>query len=134
MIKVTEEIAEQDVNRWLDAKKFSESKRITMKESIKEMVGYVMEGNLIISDDGKITQKLNFEIGEEEKVFELNYKNRIDLDDIHKRMVGSQVKAGDVDGRIRVYASALTSKPYALIGKLDSTDWSVASTIASFFF
>lgn len=134
MSKVTEEIAEKDVQRWLDTKKFSDEKRTNMESTIKEMVGYVKEGNLIISVEGKITQKLNFEIGEEEKVFELEYQNRISVDDIHKRMTGSQVKAGDVDGRIRVYVAALTRKPYALIGRLDSTDWSVASTIASFFF
>jgi hypothetical protein len=134
MSKVSEEVAEKDVQRWLDTKKFSEEKRTNMEASIKEMIGYVKEGNLVISDEGKITQKLNFEIGEEEKVYELEYQNRISVDDIHKRMTGSQVKAGDVDGRIRVYVAALTRKPYALIGKLDSTDWSVASTIASFFF
>jgi hypothetical protein len=134
MSKVTEEIAEQDVNRWLDTKKISEDKRQSLKETIKDMIGYVKEGNLIISNDGKITQILNFEIGEEEKVSEFQYQNRISVDDIHKRMTGSQIKAGDADGRIRIYVSALTRKPYALIGKLDSTDWSVASTIASFFF
>lgn len=134
MNRVTEEIAEQDVNRWLDTKKFSKDKRQSMKETIKEMVGFVKEGNLIISDDGKITQVLNFEIGEEDKVTEFQYQNRISVDDIHKRMTGSQVKAGDADGRIRVYVAALTKRPYALIGQLDSTDWSVASTIASFFF
>jgi hypothetical protein len=105
-----------------------------MRETIKDMVGYVKNGNLTISEDGKITQVLNFEIGEEDKVTEFQYQNRISVDDIHKRMTGSQVKAGDADGRIRVYVAALTRKPYALIGKLDSTDWSVASTIASFFF
>jgi hypothetical protein len=134
MSKVSEEVAEKDVQRWLDTKKFSDEKRTNMEASIKEMVGYVKEGNLIISDDGKITQKLNFDIGEEEKISEFEYQNRISVDDIHKRMTGSQVKAGDVDGRIRVYVAALTRKPYALIGRLDSTDWSVASTIASFFF
>jgi hypothetical protein len=134
MSKVSEDVAEKDVNRWLDAKKISDDKRQSMSDTIKEMVGYVKEGNLIISDDGKITQVLNFEIGEEDKVSELQYQNRISVDDIHKRMIGSQIKAGDVDGRIRVYVAALTKKPYALIGKLDSTDWSVASTIASFFF
>jgi hypothetical protein len=134
MSKVSEEVAEKDVQRWLDTKKFSDEKRTNMEASIKEMIGYVKEGNLIISDDGKITQKLNFDIGEEEKISEFEYQNRISVDDIHKRMTGSQVKAGDVDGRIRVYVAALTRKPYALIGRLDSTDWSVASTIASFFF
>jgi hypothetical protein len=134
MSKVSEDVAEKDVNRWLDAKKISDDKRQSMSDTIKEMVGYVKEGNLIISDDGKISQVLNFEIGEEDKVNELQYQNRISVDDIHKRMIGSQIKAGDVDGRIRVYVAALTKKPYALIGKLDSTDWSVASTIASFFF
>lgn len=134
MNKVSEEVAEADVLRWLDAKRFSETKKASLKDTIKEMVNYVMEGNLIISDDAKITQILNFEIGDEAKIKEFNYRNRIDVDDIHKRMIGSGVKAGDVDGRIRVYVSALTSNPYATIGKLDSTDWSVASTIASFFF
>ena len=132
--KVSEEVAESDVNRWLDAKRFSESKRESLKDSIKDLVGYVMEGNLVITEQAKIVQKLNFEIGDEIKLSELSYRNRIDVDDIHKRMIGSHVKAGDVDGRIRVYVAALTSQPYATIGKLDSTDWSVAGTIAGFFF
>jgi len=134
MSKVSEEVAIQEVNKWLDAKKVSPEKREENQKSIDELVNYVKSGNIIVKDDLKLTQILNFEIGEEDKINEFNYRNRISLDDIHKRLIGAGVKAGDVDGRIRVYVAALTDKPYATIGKLDSSDWSVASTIAGFFF
>jgi hypothetical protein len=132
--KVSEEVAEADITRWLDACMIRESKRYTMKDTIKELVNYVMDGDIIVSEDGKIKQVLQFPVGEESQITELNFKNRIGVDDIHKRMTGNNVKAGDIDGRIRVYASALTGQPYALIGKLDTSDWSVTSTISSFFF
>lgn len=134
MNKVTEEVAEKDIARWLDARKTSDKKRETMESSIKDLVGYVMEGKLIVSEEGALKQVLDFPIGDESILKELEFKTRINVGDIQKRMTGNNIKSGDIDGRLAVYASALTGKPFATILSMDSSDYSVTSTVASFFF
>jgi hypothetical protein len=134
MNKITQDIAEKDVKRWLDARRTSTKKIESMESSIKEMEGYVMDGKLIVDEDGLLTQILDFPIGEESFIKELKFKNRISVGDIQKRMTGNNVKSGDIDGRLMVYASALTDKLFAQIAKMDSSDYSVTSTVASFFF
>lgn len=132
---ITQEVAEKEVEKWLTAKRFSEKKKEAMADSIASLVNAVVDGQLLISDDGtQLTQVLFTEIGEENPIKELKYKLRISVDDIHKRMIGNSVKSGDSDGRLRVYVCALTGQSYATIGKMDSVDYGVATTIASFFF
>lgn len=132
--RVSEEVAEKDIARWLDARKTSDKKKQSMVESIKELVGYVMEGKLIVTEEGTLKQTLDFPFGDETTLKELEYKMRINVGDIQKRMTGNNIKSGDIDGRLMVYASALTGKPFATIAQLDSSDYSVTSTVASFFF
>jgi hypothetical protein len=134
MSKVNQEVAEQDIKRWLDARNTSDKKRESLTDQIKELVGYVMEGRLYINEASQLVQKLDFPFGEEAIVSELKYKNRISVGDIHKRMTGNNVKSGDIDGRLMVYACALTGLAFNQVALMDSTDYSVTSTVASFFF
>lgn len=134
MSKITQEIAEKEVLRWLDARCTSESKKLKMSETIKELENAVMDGKLIVKDDATLCQKLDFPIGDEAKILELNFKNRLAVGDIQKRMTGNNVKMGDIDGRIMVYASVLTDLAYGQIAKMDSSDYSLTSTVANFFF
>lgn len=134
MSKITQDVAEKDVKRWLEARRTSEKKAEAMAETIKELENFVMEGKLIVDEDGTLTQILDFPIGEEVMLKELKFKNRISVGDIQKRMTGNNIKSGDIDGRLMVYASALTDKLFNQIAKMDSSDYSVTSTVASFFF
>lgn len=134
MNKISQEVAEKDIVRWLDARNTSESKRSKMADQIKELEGYVMEGKLIVKDDGSLLQKLDCPFGDESIVHELSFKNRITVGDIQKRMTGNNVKSGDIDGRLMIYACALTGKAFEQIAKMDSSDYSVTSTVTNFFF
>lgn len=134
MSKVPQEVAEQDVNKWLNSRNTSESKKSKMADSIKELEAYVMEGKLIVKEDGTLLQKLDCPFGEESVVSELTFKNRITVGDIQKRMTGNNIKSGDIDGRLMIYACALTGKAFEQIAKMDSSDYSVTSTVTSFFF
>ena len=133
-MKVSEEVAEQDINLWLEARKTSDTKRKSMESSIKEMINYVIEGKIIVKEDGSLKQILDFPIGDEVRITELDFKNRISVGDIQKRMTGNKIASGDIDGRLMVYACALTGKAFAQISNMDSSDYSVTSTVASFFF
>lgn len=134
MNKLTEQVAEQDIKRWLNARKTSDKKIESMESAIKEMTNFVMEGKLIVNDDDTLKQVLDFPIGDEAIITELKFKNRISVGDIQKRMTGNNVKSGDIDGRLMVYASALTGQSFATIAKMDSSDYTITSTVASFFF
>jgi len=134
MNKVTQEVAEKDVQKWLDARMTSEKKRKDMHDSIIELESAVMEGNLIVNDNGSLTQKLIVPFGEEETTSTINYKLRITAGDIQKRMVGNKVKAGDIDGRLIVHVCAATGLSFEQVSKMDSVDYSLASTIGNFFF
>lgn len=134
MTKISNEVAIKEVQKWLDAKRVSESKRSSMSDSIDALVGAVEEGNLVVSDDGtELVQILNYPIGTENPLKELKYKLRVSVDDLHKRMIGSQIKSTDIDGRLRAYASALTGQSYVNIGNMDSSDYSITTTIVNFF-
>ena len=134
MTTISPDVAAKEIDRWLDAKKVSASKRVAMADSIDALVNAVQDGNLIVSDDGtQLTQILNCEVGSENPLKELKYKLRVSVDELHKRMVGSQVKSTDIDGRLRAYASALTGQSYVNIGNLDSGDYSITTTIVNFF-
>jgi hypothetical protein len=122
------EIARKDVERWLDAKRISERKRNSYSDHIDNMIDGVMTGNLIVSDDCIITQKLNFPV---DGVSELVYKLRLEVRDARKRL--EAVSSGDADGRITAYISALTGKSMGQIGLLDTVDYSMAQNMAVFF-
>jgi hypothetical protein len=134
MTTISQDVASKEIQRWLDAKKVSASKRTAMADSIDALVNAVQDGNLIVSDDGtELTQILNYEVGSENPLKQLKFKLRISVDELHKRMVGSQVKSTDTDGRLRAYASALTGQSYVNIGNLDSSDYSITTTVVTFF-
>lgn len=134
MTQISNDVAVKEIERWLDAKKVSKAKRQSSEDSISALVAAVEDGKLLISDDGTIlTQVLEFEIGSDNPVKQLAYKLRLTVDEIHKRMIGSQVKATDLHGTLRVYVCALTDQHYVAVGKMDTADYSLATTIAGFF-
>lgn len=131
-ILVDYETAEADVDSWLDHKRVKPRKRESNKEAIEELIDSVMYGQLKIdSDTLNITQVLDFPIGEEGSIKEIIHKPRVHVSAVNSKLKG--VKAGDVDGRLLAYTSALTGKPVGVLGKLDTGDNAVAQNIAVFF-
>jgi len=137
MTKVTREVAQADVNRWLEAAKidFDEPEDGQESEILKELkplVNSVMKGRVMVSEDGVITQVLDFPVGEEKKITEITFKNRVTAGEIQRKMSAMKIDAKDTVGRLMVFVSVLTNVNYALVAKMDTKDYSTASYIASF--
>lgn len=125
------DVAQAEVDRWLEHKKISAGKRETNKPSIDSMVAGFQDGMLILNEDFSITHKLKFATEGEKPIEELKYKPRLKVETTFKHLEG--VKSSDADGRLCAYVAALTSLPKGLITKLDTEDYSLAQSIAVFF-
>lgn len=131
MDKISKEIAQAEVESWLDYKKISAKKRESQKDQIESLVDALVEGTLSMNDDKTIVHQLKFEIGEEIKISKLEYKPRLKMSAIHLHL--SSVKSSDADGRVCAYISALTGLPKDILKAMDSEDYSISQSIALFF-
>jgi hypothetical protein len=128
---VSKDIAQADVNKWLDYKKIGESKRNSNQGQIDSLVDAISEGNLIVNEDMSITHVLKFPLDGETTVTELKYKARMNSEAVLPHLNG--VKPTDVDGRMVAYTAALTSQLKAIIKKLDTEDSTLAHAVVVFF-
>lgn len=130
--KISEEIARQEVDKWLDYKRVSEEKRADNEAAINGIVAAVANGSLIISDQGhEITHVLMFPIGTNEDVKELTYKARLSLKERNKRTKG--VKPTDTGDYIAAIIAALAGDNKAVIEEMDTEDYNIVQNIALFF-
>lgn len=124
--------AKKEVISWLDYKKIGENKRDVNKANIDVMANAIADGNLILNPETKVlTQQLKFPIGDEMVIKELQYRPRIDLGKVRKKM--RDVTATAADDRIAVYICVLTSQSLDIIDRLDSEDQTLAQAIVLFF-
>jgi len=133
MSKVSREVAEKEVEQWLDHKKISPKKRETQKEYVEVLIDAVSEGVLTLQSETHIfvhTLKFPPE-GAEDPIKTLEYKPRLQYANVKGHLRG--VASGDGDARFIAYMAALTSKPKLVFEKLDSEDMSVAQAITLFF-
>lgn len=131
MSRVSREVAEADVCRWLDLKRVRNRKRENSKDQIENMIDAVEDGVLSIDEDGVITHQLSFPIGDEVKKESISYKLRVSAGEIKKRT--QRVGITDWDGRVTAYISALTGESENAVNRLDSDDFNIANNIALFF-
>lgn len=129
--KVAREVAEGEIGRWLDCKKVSNKKRESNRSSIDSLVDAVVEGLLVVQEDGSLIHTLKFPTDGESPLESLKYKLRLKVGDIHSYMKG--IKADDADGRVAAYVAALIGKPLKLVQALDSEDYSISQAVAVFF-
>lgn len=130
MQKVLREVAEQEVQSWLDYKKVSDSRREEKAEQIKALVNAIADGQVILNEDYTLTQVLLSEVGVEVKIKELTFKARLSGAQIQTYLQG--VKPTDIDGRLYGYIAALTGQPKEVVRNLDTEDLTVAQNIAFF--
>lgn len=130
--KITREIAEKEVNKWLDSKKISQPRREALSDSIEKLIDCVVSGELVLNNaDYTWDHHLLFPIGENNQIKKLTYKNRLNSSDIQKRLQG--LKSGDANGMVDAYICALTNEPLNFITKMDTEDAGVARIIVVFF-
>jgi hypothetical protein len=130
-MQVSREVAEADVQRWLEAKRIRQTKRESLKEYIESLVLEVMDGFITIDENCNLTQKLRFPIGLNESVKELNFETRLKVLDVNPFL--QKVAQGDNDGRVLAYILAATKQPLGFIQALDTEDLGVSQSIAVFF-
>lgn len=134
MTAVAKEVAQSDVEKWLDYKKVRASRREQNKAHVDNLIAAVSDGVLVVNEDKTITQNLSFPVQDKDgkDAFEaLEYKPRIATSIVGMHLQG--VNQEDNYGRVSAYVAALTGKPKALVMKLDTEDFGVASSIAVFF-
>lgn len=125
------EVAEADVNRWLDFKQVSEKKREGNKENIEAMIEEIQKGSMKINDDFTISYDLRNPIGEEIKTIQLQFRGRVKMRDIQTALRG--VDSKDLQGWVIAYTAAVTQNPKPLIAQMDSVDFGICQAIVSFF-
>jgi hypothetical protein len=126
---VSRELAEQEVNEWLDFKKVSPSKREEKKDDIKNIIDAVENGTLVL-DKEKLTfeYSLLFPLNELEK---LTLTPRVNAGKIQQAMIG--VKSDDLYGMFNVYISVMVNKPKELLKSFDAEDYNLLRRVAGFF-
>jgi len=131
-MKVSKEVAEAEVNVWLDYKRVSEKKREAYKEQIESLVDAICEGLLSLKEDKTFIYELREPVGSAEtKITKLEFKPRLKMGTIHQHLQG--VKPSDADGRVCAYIAALTSTTKSVLSQLDSEDYAIPQSIAIFF-
>jgi hypothetical protein len=131
MEKISREIAEAEVKKWLDKKKVFQTTREAYEPHSNLLADAICEGALIYNEDeGTWKHNLLFPL-DSGKITELNYIAR--LNDIVLRPYLKGVAGDDPDARVNAHIAALTNTAKGIIAGLDSADKKIASAIAIFF-
>lgn len=128
---VDELVAQADVDSWLDFKKVGALKRETHKDHVKTIVEAIVDGDLVLNSDKTFSYKLKFPLEKEKAVYDVKFKARLSVLDIHTKL--QDTKSSDGDARLLAHVAALTNLAKQIIRFLDSEDYNVCCSIAVFF-
>ncbi len=138
---VADEVAEADVNAWLDKKKVGEKTRESLKDYIDTLIEAVSTGTLTLDKGNekdpaskptfKWTHNLLFPFENESSLTSLTYECRINDRMMKPNLTG--VKLGDSDGRFNALIATLTRQPRTIIETLDTADKKISMAIGIFF-
>jgi hypothetical protein len=127
---IAHEVAEQEINDWLESKKILPDTIEDNEASKKVLISAMMYGRLKYnSEDNSLTQTLAFPVGD---IKELRYRSRINDNFVQKYMKGAP--QNDADARVNGYLAAMTETGRGIISGLDFVDKKVANAIGAFFF
>jgi hypothetical protein len=132
--KVNQQLAEETIEAWLDAKKVKPKERQDKASLIEVLVDAVRYGNIAIDDNTRvITQFLDFPLtdsGGSVILSELKYNPRGGTGDLLSKT--ANLKGIGMAVYI-AFASTLTGQMVATLNKLDGEDFKVLQAITSFF-
>lgn len=127
--KISRDVAEREINDWLDSKKVFDSEKEDKADHIDILTDAIMNGVLIWnSEEKKLKQRLLFPIDEIE---ELNFEHRLNHKMLAPYLKGVSEK--DSDGRMLAHIAALTKVNRGILQSLDSRDKKIAISIVIFF-
>lgn len=135
-ITISREVAEKEVESWLDRMSFRKSKREKkeFKESVENLVDSMMDGLLSICEDGSLKYKLQYPVKDDEGnpvLSELTFGKRITIENFAKQIKIS--KAETSEEKSVVLISTLTGEPQGLITKTKMGDFTELGGMAAFF-
>lgn len=138
---VSQEVAQKEIDSWLDFKKVKSEKRTEKDKAkqIKELVDLLCAGDLVLNPETfEFTHTLLFPIEPKVKSGEsatktavLKYVPRVNVSKVQQHMTG--VKGDDLHGMILAYGAAITGQPKGLLKELDSEDYRILQAVAVFF-
>ena len=134
-MKVTKELAQEEFEKWATAKKIKQSARDSYKSIEEKIVESISEGILILNENLEWEHTLEFPIEGAgiTSTSLLTYKLRLSTGVLNVAFKG--IKPDESDERLVAMIAALTGEPKGIIKALDtSTDYSLASCIATYFF
>lgn len=133
-VGVAREVAEREINQWLDKKKIHQTTREGYKDNIDLLIESIVRGDLAyVPDTNGFKHKLchPLEADGVQTITELEYKGRLNDKMLNPYTKG--VAAGDAFGRLDAIICALTSQSRGIINNLDSLDKKISTAIAVFF-
>lgn len=123
--KMPVEQAKNEIHAFLDRKRMKPLKRKEFEKAIDLVAEAMQFGEVVINDDGSITQTLGEPLGE---TTELKFKARV----APEHMVKAE-QQGSPRGRTGVYVREYTGLTDNQINRLSPPDWDTASCISLFF-
>jgi hypothetical protein len=134
-MKVSKELAQEEFEKWAIAKKIKQSVRDSYKSIEEKIVESISEGILILNENLEWEHTLEFPIEGAgiTSTSLLTYKLRLATGVLNVAFKG--IKPDESDERLVAMIACLTGEPKGIIKALDSsTDYSLASCIATYFF
>ncbi len=132
MAKVTQEVAQSEINNWLDKRRVFQSQKEQNKASIDLLADAIVEGCLTYDPpSGKLTQKFLFPLGDGGVTKEIVWGLRLNQRMQNPHMKGVDIQ--DIEGRFAAMTAALTDSSKSLYMEMDAADSRIAKAILVFF-
>ena len=131
-----EEMAKQEIEKWLDFKNVSQRKREKKetKNNIETLTDAICDGDLVLDENHNLVLTLRNPVEDKDGKVQLDkmtFKPRLLLEDVESHLIN--VKPENTIGMLAAYTSALTSIGSGLTKKIDTDDNKTAQAIVMFF-
>lgn len=133
VIVLSKELAEIEVQKWLNLRQVRNSVRIKCKQHIETLVDAMCDGILSLEDNG-LKQQLQFPIENKDNevvLSELLHKNRFKVKQLSEQVEGVSVE-NFVEFNLS-YIAAITDTPRVFVSNMEHDDFKIAQAVASFF-
>lgn len=126
---INRELAEKEVNKWLDAKKVRSTVRRENKLNIEAIIDGFEDGLLILSEETNCIKQIL--IHPTTAIKELIIQPRLKVSERISKLKGA---GDDADSRVVALLAALSGNLTEVLKGLDADDLAVSRNITAFFF
>ena len=129
---VTPEMAEKEVESWLDFKRIKQTKRESYSESASIMAEAIALGDMVLDPETHhLTVSLAFPLGDSESIKTLKIRPRVTINDINKYT--AKIKDTATALRVQAMIACICEEPIGVIKGLDTGDYELMQAIVVFF-